>query len=70
MKRSRVFLLFDLFLFAALVIPLGIAVALRSQRPKAAIAYALALVFLIAITWAAKHMSHVSVRDYLHAIDS
>jgi hypothetical protein len=68
MKRSRVFLLFDLVLFAVLVLPLGIAAAVASGRETAATDYALSLAFLLLITWVAKRMSHVTMRDYLQAM--
>jgi MFS superfamily sulfate permease-like transporter len=68
MKRSRVFLPFDLLLVAALVLPLAIAAAVASDRAKAATVYGLLLALLVAITWATKRRSHVSLRDYLRAM--
>lgn len=67
MKGSRVFLLFDLSLFAVLILPLGIGIALSAERPKAATIYAIALVSVLVVTSVMKRVSRVSLRDYLDA---
>lgn len=70
MKRSRVFLLFDLSLFALLILPLAVAVAVSAERRQAALVYAISLSSVLVITWMTKRVSRVSLRDYLDAIKS
>jgi hypothetical protein len=70
MKRSRVFLLFDLVLFAVLVLPLGIAVAVTTGRAETATVYEVTLAVLLMTTFVTARISQVSLRDYLRAVGS
>jgi hypothetical protein len=70
MERSRVFLLFDLVLFAVLVLPLGIAVAVTTGREETATVYEVTLAVLLMTTFVTARISHVSLSDYLRAMGS
>ncbi len=60
--------MFDLTLFAFLVLPLAVVAALASGRTKAAVIYTGILVSLCLLALAVKAVARVSVRDYLDSI--
>lgn len=68
MKRSWVFVFYDVALFAVLLLPLAVAAALQSGRSYAAAIYMLSLIGVLSTTILIAHFTKITPRTYLRSL--
>lgn len=70
MKRSWVFVFYDVALFAVLLLPLAAVAAFNSGRAHAAAIYALSFVAVLTATVLVGHFTKITPRTYLGSLNN